>query len=469
MFCYNIIYMKKIVFFLIITIFGFVLFFRVFFNGFVDDDQTLIVNNPLVHSITNIPRIFRGSTYYDPVTHKLHGLYYKPLMLTFYTTIISIFGMKAFFLHLFQVILFILNAYLVYLLFRRFFSEMLAMLLSILFLVHPINSEVAAYIADAQDALYFFFGMLALNVMLYKKNNTGMLLSCMFLFLSLLSKETGILFFVLVLLIICFKQLFGEEYWKKKFILFISVITGEIIFYGILRLTISLDPSSSNNILSILSDLQIQYTLPSMLFFYIKTLIFPKDLVLAHLWVVNDMTFSSYFFPLMLDGLSVLIILLLGYLCWRRKSNFVPYLFFTGWLTIGILFHLNLFFRLDLIVAERWFYFPFVGLLGLIGIALGYVPIQKQKYAIPLFVFWIVIVLLLSIRTSIRLSNWKNELTLYTHDLKVEDNPLLENVYGNYLLRTGKKQEANYYLQKSAQKFNLWVQEAQATKRRTVK
>lgn len=454
--------MKKVAF-LLIAILGFIIFFKVFSNGFVDDDQTQIVNNPLVYSITNIPRIFQGSTYYDPVTHKLHGLYYKPLMLTFYTSIISIFGMKAFFLHFFQIMLYILNAYLVFLLFRRFFSEILAVLLAIIFLVHPINSEVAAYIADAQDVLYFFFGMLALTVMLYKKNNTGMFLSCIFLLLSLLSKETGILFFVLFILIICYGRLFGERYWKKQFIPFVSTIIGIIVSYGILRLTISTDPNPSNNILSILSDLQIQYTIPSIMFFYIKTLIFPKDLVLAHLWVVNDMTFSSYYFPLILDGLSVLIILLLGYLCWKKKNNFVPYLFFTSWLTIGILFHLNLFFRLDLIVAERWFYFPFVGLLGLVGIILGYLPIQKRKYAVPFFVFWIVIILLLSIRTNVRLTDWKDESTLYTHDLKVEDNPLLENVYGNYLLRTGKKQEANYYLQKSAQKFNLWIQASQAT------
>lgn len=185
--------MKKVAF-LLIAILGFIIFFKVFSNGFVDDDQTQIVNNPLVYSITNIPRIFQGSTYYDPITHKLYGQYYRPLMLTFYTTIISIFGMKAFFLHFFQVMLYIINTYLVYLLFRRFFSEILAVILAILFLVHPINSEVVAYISDAQDVLYFFFGMLALTVMLYKKNNTGMLLSCIFLLLSLLSKETGILF-----------------------------------------------------------------------------------------------------------------------------------------------------------------------------------------------------------------------------------------------------------------------------------
>ncbi len=375
-------------------------------------------------------------------------------MLTLYTGIISIFGMKAFFLHFFQFILYIINAYLVYLLLRQFFHNVLALLLAVIFLVHPINSEVAVYIADTQDVLFFFFGMLALIIAMYKNNNTGTLLSCIFLGLSLLSKETGILFFIPVFLIRFFSV---QKNRRTQFTFFTISMTTIIVAYGLLRIALPLTSSSHFNIHMVASADQILKTLPSIMFFYIKTLVFPKDLAFMHLWIINDVSFSNFYFPLIVDVIFIAAILFLGFACRRRRNIFIVYIFFTIWFTIGMLFHLNLFIGLDMIAAERWFYFPFVGLLGLIGIALGLLPKLKMRYLAVLFTLWLVIIVLLSVRTSARVPNWKDSHTLYTHDLKVEENFVLENVYGNWLLRNGKKEDAKYHLDKSKRELKEWV------------
>ncbi len=445
----------KTVAFIIIATLGIIIYFNVVFNGFAGDDEYIIEKNPLVHSITNIPLFFQGSSFYNTSTRELEGQYYRPILLTVYTIIISTFGLKAFFLHLFHLTFYFINAYLVYLLLRIFFNNLLALLLAVLFLVHPINAEIAVPIADIQEVLFFFFGMLALFITIYKNNKTGTILSSVLLFLSILSKETGFLFFVPIFLIILFKP---QKNRGSQFIRFSISVTAIIVTYVALRMIFPLTSNTHFNIHAISNAGQILNTLPSIIFFYIKTLFYPKDLSFSHLWIINDITFSNFYIPLIVDLLVTAAILFLGFACWKKRSLFVPFIFFTIWLVSGMLFHLNIFLSLDQIVADRWFYFPFVGLLGLIGVTFALLNISKKRYLVFIFILWLVIVIPLSLRTRARVPDWKDTYTLYTHDLKVEENFILENAFGHWLLRNGKKDEANYYLEKSKRELNEWTE-----------
>lgn len=439
--------------FLLFASLGFVLFFKVLTNGYVSDDNTQIVDNALLHSINNIPRFFQGGTFYDTETGQLHGQYYRPITATFQTIIISLFGMKAGYLHFFQLSLYIVNAYLVYLLLRRFFNEILAILLAVLFLVHPINSEIATYLADTQDVLFFFFGMLALNIALYGNSIRSALISYFFLSLSLFSKETGILFFVLIFLARLFTDV---KRWKAQFILCCLSIAIIIISYVIIRNAVPLTEGSQMNILSVVSgNIRLQ-TLPAILFYYIKTLVFPRDLFFAHLWIAKEISFTGYFLPLIVDLLFIAAIISIGFV-YRKRQEFSFYLFFIIWFTIGILMHLNVFFILDMTVAERWFYFPFIGLLGLIGMAVGCLPKLKSKYLVTGFALCAVINILLAARTFQRLPDWKDSETLYSHDIKVSESPILDNLYGKMLLKNGKTEEGNYYIEKANNELNQWI------------
>lgn len=444
--------MKLKAFILFVSL-GFILFFKVLTNGYVSDDNSQIVDNVLLHSINNVPRFFQGGTFYDTKTGQLHGQYYRPIAATFQTIIISVFGMKAGYLHFFQLSLYIINAFLVYLLLRRFFSEILAILLAVLFLVHPINSEIAAYLADTQDVLFFFFGMLALNFTLYGNSVTSALISYILIFLSLLSKETGILFFIPLFLIRLSVQ---SEKWKKQIIL-LCVSTAVILTtYLLIRNAVPLTEGSQKNMLSAVDDSIRLQSSPAILFYYIKTFLYPKDLFFAHLWIVKEINFISFYLPLIVDLLFIAAIMSIGFV-YRKKQEFLYYLFFIFWFTIGMLLHLNVFFLLDLTVAERWFYFPFVGLLGLIGMAVSYFPKIKSKYLIIGFALWVMINVLLATRTFQRLPNWKDSYTLYTHDIKVSESPILDNVFGNLLIKNGKTEEGNYYIKKANNEINQWI------------
>src|SRR5262249_49408202 len=79
---------------LVITILGFATHFTGLRNPFVTEDYSQIINNPVVHSITNIGRFFGGSTFYvggHGATH-LVGIYYRPLMTTTFSILYTLFG-----------------------------------------------------------------------------------------------------------------------------------------------------------------------------------------------------------------------------------------------------------------------------------------------------------------------------------------------------------------------------------------
>ena len=114
-----------------IIIIGIVVFFNSLFNGFVGDDSGQLVRNTFVHSISNIPAFFLSSTFDSG--NGIAGVYYKPLLLTTFSFIYSIWGPNPFPFHLIQVLLHITNALLVFFLFKKFIDNKWAFLLSIIF------------------------------------------------------------------------------------------------------------------------------------------------------------------------------------------------------------------------------------------------------------------------------------------------------------------------------------------------
>ena len=78
-------------------------------------------------------------------------------------------------------------------------------------------------------------------------------------------------------------------------------------------------------------------------------------------------------------------------------------------------------------VADHMFYFPMVGILGVIGISLQNIK-HRPKYIKWIGItFAIIVSILLSVRTVIRNMDWSSGISLYSHDLQYQQNDLLEN------------------------------------------
>ncbi|MBI2033457.1 MAG: hypothetical protein HYT10_03295 [Candidatus Levybacteria bacterium] len=447
---------------LLIVFVGILFFANALFNGFVYDDEGQLLKNSAVHSLANIPQLFTGSTYDPGGSTKLPGLYYKPLMPVFFTLLYSIFGPQPFWFHFFQIFLHIGNALLLNLLLVTFVSPIAALIASLIFLLHPANSEVAIYSANLQDVLFVFFGLLSLHAIRIesrlksggKKLALQILIPLLLLF-SLLSKETGIIFFALgFLYLFLFK--------RKRLLVYVLSASAALIVYAWLRLGIAQVGIATEGVPPIMrTELGPRLLhIPFLFFLYLLLFFFPKDLAIGQQWILSEITLTNFWLPL-----AIVTSFLLGlrkiYLLIRKKDrkSALEFLFFFSWFLLGITLHLQIF-PLDFTFADRWFYIPMIGLLGMGAISFSLLILPKissstQKDVVLLGC--LVILLLLGLRTIFRNSNFKDNFSLYSHDIQITKNSYsLENSYGIEISKKGDINEAQLHFKKSVELAPQW-------------
>lgn len=129
--------------------------------------------------------------------------------------------------------------------------------------------------------------------------------------------------------------------------------------------------------------------------------------------------------------------------------------FFSGWFILSMGIHMQVI-PLDMTVADCWFYFPIVGMLGML--AVGYVAIRdvvevryKNHRMISIFGYILVvsIIIMLSVRTIVRNTNWKDKRTLLIHDMSVSDDFSKEDMLALDFLSEQKFGPALYHMEKS--------------------
>jgi len=396
-----------------IILIGLIVYCNGFFNGFVKDDYAEIINNPTVQSVTNLPSLFTGSLFYNGLGQQLTGSFYRPVTSVAFASVYSLFGPNAFAFHFFQILLFIANACFIFFFFKQFFRRAIAFVLSLVFLVHPINSEVALYVSAIQETLFFFFGMIALLLLRKYKTQKFLIAASICLLLSLLSKETGILFFF-----VSYVYLF--LFARKGFYYFLGYSFAALCIYFFLRVnaiglinhTVANAPIQSVSLMTRLTNT------PAMFLFYVKTFVFPYALSSSYQWVYTNIDFIHFWFPLAVDIVILIIIFFSAFIIHKRSSRkyFLVYLFFISWFLLGLFLHMQIL-PLDKTVAEQWFYFPMVGILGMLGVVSEEMHISvKNKW---IFTAICLVLILLSVRTFVRSFDWKDDLSIATHDITV--------------------------------------------------
>jgi hypothetical protein len=286
-----------------IVIIGILVFGNMLFNGFVWDDIYQIVNSPIV----------KNADYSYYFTHTI-APFYRPLMFVSYITIYQLFGLNAFFYHLFQLSLHIVNTIFVFILLKHFSKKIvLSFFLSLLFLIHPINAETVEYIANFQEVLFLFFGLLA-TILMCKKNHVKyrhVYIVTLLLF-SVFSKETGLLF---VLIYPLYYFIFEKTHFKKSVLFgglvvisyfiarYLLVGAINISYYNIIPPNVILTATLSERLL----------TIPKIVASYITTLIFPTNLSIQY-WIVKSVTFSDFILPLIIDVV---------FFCWINKMRII--------------------------------------------------------------------------------------------------------------------------------------------------
>lgn len=396
---------------IIIAIIGFAVFFPGLRNQFQGDDNGQIVNNIPVHSITNIRLFFEGGTFYNGggMSSPLTGNNYRPLMTTFYSVIYTLFGPHPFYFHLFQLSLVIASAFILYLILTYSFDAVWALCIALVFLVHPANSQAVYAIPSLEDALFFFFGILALWLLLRFRSvrSLGSIAIC--LLLSLLAKESGALFVAMALL-----YLFWFD--RKRLLPFVGIFTLPLALYLTLRLHAG--DISRHSELAPIDNLGLSgriLTMPSIMLFYLLKFIFPWKLASGYFWTFPQFSVRHTLFPLVVDLAVFGLFVYLGLLVRRRaeKPIFYTYLFFAVWAAIGLLMVLQIF-PLDMTAGEAWFYFPMAGILGMIGVVLSNAVKVKP---VCLVAVALCVIGISGIRTNLRGHDWSSQYNLAVHDI----------------------------------------------------
>ena len=143
----------------LIIILGFIVYSNSLDGKFVTDDFALVKDNIYIKDRAHLPKIFSKDI-------KIEGekkyYYYRPVPLVTYMIDYSLWRLDVRGYHFSNTLFHILVALAIYWLMHVFFKDnILSLLTSILFIVHPIHTEAVAYISGRADLLAVLFMLLS--------------------------------------------------------------------------------------------------------------------------------------------------------------------------------------------------------------------------------------------------------------------------------------------------------------------
>jgi tetratricopeptide (TPR) repeat protein len=193
-------------------------------NGFVWDDTALILRDPLIRSWRLVPESFNHFLFIDATASD----FYRPLQRLSYTFDYALAGFQPALYHATSLLwhgvaaialLFFAEEFLTRFGIARRKSRLIALIAAFVWAIHPVQSAAVAYISGRADPLAASFGFLGLFFLLRAEQARRdrklllFLVSGVALLLSAFSKEAGLIFLVIGLLIFLLTKNWGDS-WK---------------------------------------------------------------------------------------------------------------------------------------------------------------------------------------------------------------------------------------------------------------
>ena len=442
---------KRISIFLFLL--GFLLYLPSFGNQFVWDDEQFIVENELVQNLESWPTYFTSNTiagagfasnYYRPLTtlsfaidHALWG--YNPLFFHFTNTFLHA-GASVLLLLCLLEILALIQPYT-----SKHVQRLLALIPSLIFLIHPVQVEAVIYMNSRGDSLSAFFGFFALyTFLLLKKSKSDNLsiglsvASVAFTTCAVLAKETSFVVIGLMLLTLLFHKSLSK-------IVTIAIQSILFLLYFFLRLTLFQFQDLSEFWQTQLYGKSLLVRLASFVFYalpeYLKAYFLPFQLHMEHPDTV--VSHISVLEPWQIAAMAAFFL----YSVWivRNLNKYKIAAFGLAWFFITIFPFVGII-PLNAIMYEHWLYLPMVGLtLALFGTIAPYMKnfLRYKKFILG---FGIVSIVALSGLTIRQMLLWKTPFTLYPYMLQfVESSRMRTNLGMAYAERGAFTQAIEQY------------------------
>jgi hypothetical protein len=393
-------------------------------NGFVWDDQALILRDPLIRSWRLIGEGFQHFLFTDAAASD----FYRPLQRLSYTFDYTVFFLAPAGYHLVSILWHAAAALALFLFAEEFLALFnlesarrlrVAFFVALVWLWHPVQSAAVIYVAGRADPMAAAFGFLALYLGLRMRHASGRQkwafgLGAGFCFLgSALSKEIGLIFLPVWLIIILAQRprttLPGS----------VVIVAGVLVAYLSLRLPAEHFPVPKPPPVPLLVRPIVAARAVAE---YAGLLAFPLHLhmerdVETHPFGFDRTSLSAASWRELQTLVGLLLIAAWGYALWRvrgRPAIFLPLLLaVVAYLPVSGLITLNA------TVAEHWLYLPsaFLFLAGAgawVSLGWGAGKTLRSRIVLACLTIWL---LALPVRTFARAFDWKDQRTFLTRTI----------------------------------------------------
>jgi tetratricopeptide (TPR) repeat protein len=418
--------------YILLPLLALLIYSNTFKNNYTLDDDIFIVHNAAVQKgLKGASEIFsHGSTY----TFNRQGgsQPYRPITMLSFMLEKEMGIIKAPARHVINVLLYMLTSIFLYRLLLLMLGRnkyALAFFSCLLFIVHPLHTEVVASIKSRDEILCFLFAVLSLTHLLLhneSKKIKNVLLGVLFFLLCLLSKENGVTIIAIIPLTVFF---FTTSSAKKILIEWLPYL-GVIAAYFLLRnITLVGESDGSekmiiNNALNAAHNLSERYgTTFLMLGKYLLLLVFPYPL--SYDYSFNQIPIAGFASPLVLFSL-ILHIALFAFAVKRfKQKDILSYCILFYFITLSVTS--NLFFISGSTLAERFLYMPSFGFCIASSILIfrftkidSDALISKMK-PVSFYIF-IPAAIIFSALTINRNGDWKDNFSLYLSGVNAAPN-----------------------------------------------
>jgi tetratricopeptide (TPR) repeat protein len=411
-------------------------------HGYVGDDSMVIRGNAwTLQGLTALPRIVSHSLYFGAEPQN-SGLY-RPVAGAYYVVVGALVGLRAAAYHLAQILLYGLNAALVFVFFTRLTCRSIAVpfVATLLFIAHPIHTEVVDNIKSADEMLCLaFFLASAIAWLRYADTSDvrwryGSLAAYA---LAVCSKETAVPMVVtLPALWYCFRQ----RPARASLIAAIPFLAVAVLYLGVRQAVFNSEPARDavtilNNALLATNDGATR--LASALAYltkYVEMLVWPHPLSFDYSYNAIPLHTFADPAPWVAVALCLALAALLVTGIRRRRVE----AFAVIWFAASMVLVSNLFFFISTNFGERLLYLPsvmacYVATLVVFKAArlADDQPLTSALRSPALVAPLLVVLGVGSVAVFARTRDWRDERTLFSADVQTYPNSArLNNFLGN--------------------------------------
>lgn len=432
----------KLIMMVIITAFSFLLYFDSIPNDYAIDDVLVMQGNTLVtKGIVSVPRILTTryrQGYWETRNTKLNTEnLYRPLSVAMFAIEWQLAPGKPWLGHLVNILLYAITGILMFIVLIKLLPDhnlIIPFITTLLFIGHPVHTEVIANIKSRDEILCFLFILASISSLINYINRSKIIslpLSLFYFFLALLSKENAITYLALVPLV----MYFFTKVKLKKNVLISIYFAGLTVIYLLLRAWVL-----HGQLTAVQTKIAVVNNTLAAVPFGIARIASAIHILGKYLWLLVyphplawDYSFNQIPIVFINDIDAVIPIIVYLYLIIYAfinfsKKNIISFCILFFFITISLVS--NIFFLIEATMGERFLYTPSLGFCLAVAILLttffksdtleknSTTIFQLFKKNLSLFLVIFAVLALYSVKTVTRNLDWRNGKTLNEKDVQ---------------------------------------------------